>query len=186
MFAEWLTNGITRSISPRKGWLGNRRVTSIIKSSSRSGKEMSRDHTGCGCHSWGLPLRQHLHKDAQCRPLLASAWEVEIYTGSCILIHQVTSVLSDSWAPSTVARQALCPWDSPVKSTGVGCHAFMQWIFLTRYRTHVSCGFALQADSGQLRYAKGRVSSLGGSTDPDGNSPLGHSSQSGQRVTSSP
>ena len=56
MFAEWLTDGITRSISPRKGWLGNRRVTSIIKSSSRSGKEMRRDHTGCGCHSWGLPL----------------------------------------------------------------------------------------------------------------------------------
>ena len=26
----------------------------------------------------------------------------------------------------------LCPWDSPGKSTGVGCHALLQGIFLTR------------------------------------------------------
>ena len=32
----------------------------------------------------------------------------------------------------TVARQALllCPWDSPGKKTGVGCHALLQGIFL--------------------------------------------------------
>ena len=26
----------------------------------------------------------------------------------------------------TVARQALCPWDSPGKNTGVDCHALFQ------------------------------------------------------------
>ena len=26
----------------------------------------------------------------------------------------------------------LCPWDSPDKNTGVGCHAFLQGIFLTQ------------------------------------------------------
>ena len=26
----------------------------------------------------------------------------------------------------------LCPWDSPGKTTGVGCHAFLQGIFLTQ------------------------------------------------------
>ena len=26
----------------------------------------------------------------------------------------------------------LCPWDSPGKNTGVGCHAFLQWIFSTQ------------------------------------------------------
>ena len=25
----------------------------------------------------------------------------------------------------------LCPWDSPGKNTGVGCHAPLQWIFPT-------------------------------------------------------
>ena len=28
--------------------------------------------------------------------------------------------------------QLLCPWDSPGKDTGVGCHAFLQGIFLTQ------------------------------------------------------
>ena len=28
--------------------------------------------------------------------------------------------------PQTAAHQALCPWDSPVKNTGVGCHFLLQ------------------------------------------------------------
>ena len=32
----------------------------------------------------------------------------------------------------TVARQALCPWDSPGKNTGVDCHALFQGIFPTQ------------------------------------------------------
>ena len=31
----------------------------------------------------------------------------------------------------TIAHQLLCPWDSPGKSTGMGCHALLQGIFLT-------------------------------------------------------
>ena len=35
---------------------------------------------------------------------------------------------------ATIAHQAplLCPWDSPGKNTGVGCHAVFQGIFLTQ------------------------------------------------------
>ena len=33
----------------------------------------------------------------------------------------------------------LCPWDSPGKNTGVGCHAFLQGIFQTMDQTRVSC-----------------------------------------------
>ena len=32
----------------------------------------------------------------------------------------------------TVGCQLLCPWDSPGKSTGVGCHALLQEIFPTQ------------------------------------------------------
>ena len=32
----------------------------------------------------------------------------------------------------TIARQALCPYDSPGKNTGVGCHALHQGIFPTQ------------------------------------------------------
>ena len=34
--------------------------------------------------------------------------------------------------PWTVAARLLCPWDSPGKSTGVGCHALLQGIFPTQ------------------------------------------------------
>jgi len=32
----------------------------------------------------------------------------------------------------TVPTRLLCPWDSPGKNTGVGCHALLQWIFPTQ------------------------------------------------------
>ena len=33
----------------------------------------------------------------------------------------------------------LCPWDSPGKNTGVGCHVLLQEISQPRDQTHVSC-----------------------------------------------
>ena len=34
--------------------------------------------------------------------------------------------------PWTLAHQVLCPWDSPGKNTGVGCHSPLQGIFPTQ------------------------------------------------------
>ena len=34
--------------------------------------------------------------------------------------------------PWTAARQLLCPWDSPGKNTGMGCHALLQGIIPTQ------------------------------------------------------
>ena len=46
---------------------------------------------------------------------------------------QVASVMSDSlWPHGRLPARPLCPWDSPGKNTGVGCHAFLQGIFLTQ------------------------------------------------------
>ena len=39
------------------------------------------------------------------------------------------SVVSDSLGPHGLACQALCPWNSPGKSTGVGSHCLLQGIF---------------------------------------------------------
>ena len=47
----------------------------------------------------------------------------------CVLSR---SVVSGSVTPWTVASRLLCPWDSPGKNTGVGCHALLQGIFLTQ------------------------------------------------------
>ena len=42
----------------------------------------------------------------------------------------------------------LCPWGSPGKNTGVGCHAFLQRIFLTqKSNLHLLCLLYWQAGS---------------------------------------
>ena len=45
---------------------------------------------------------------------------------SCFSHVQLFAIL---W---TIAARLLCPWDSPDKNTGVGCHAILQGIFLTQ------------------------------------------------------
>ena len=43
------------------------------------------------------------------------------------------SVMSDSLRPHGLwPTRLLCPWDSPGKNTGVGCHSLLQGIFLTQ------------------------------------------------------
>ena len=52
-----------------------------------------------------------------------------LYMRAC----QVASVVSDSLQPYGLQpTRLLCPWDSPGKHTGVGCHALLQGIFPTR------------------------------------------------------
>ena len=51
----------------------------------------------------------------------------------CVHMCQVTSVVSDSLQVYGLQpTRLLCPWDSPGKNTGVGCHALLQGIFLTQ------------------------------------------------------
>ena len=46
---------------------------------------------------------------------------------------QVASVVSASLQPHGLQPfRLLCPWDSPGKNTGMGCHALLQGIFLTQ------------------------------------------------------
>ena len=43
------------------------------------------------------------------------------------------SVMSDSLRPHGIwPARLLCPWNSPGKNTGVGCHSFIQGIFPTQ------------------------------------------------------
>ena len=49
---------------------------------------------------------------------------------TCVLSR---SVMSNSfWPHGLQPRGLLCPWDSPGKNTGVGCHALLQGIFPTQ------------------------------------------------------
>ena len=52
----------------------------------------------------------------------------------------VCSVCSNSLRPHRLQpTRLLCPWDFPGKNIGVGCHFYLQRIFLSRDGTHFSC-----------------------------------------------
>ena len=44
------------------------------------------------------------------------------------LVTKSCPTLETAWTPARL----LCPWDSPGKNTAVGCHFFLQEIFLTQ------------------------------------------------------
>ena len=46
-----------------------------------------------------------------------------------MLVTQWCPILCDPW---TVTHRFLCPWKSPGKNTGMGCHFILQKIFLTQ------------------------------------------------------
>ena len=53
--------------------------------------------------------------------------------GARCCVCEVSSVMSDSlWPDGLWPSRLLCPWASPGKNTGVGCHALLKGIFLTQ------------------------------------------------------
>ena len=61
------------------------------------------------------------------------------HRGSPLLVHSYAcvymsySVMSDTLRPHGLqSARLLCPWNSPGKNTGVGCHSLLRWIFLTQ------------------------------------------------------
>ena len=63
-----------------------------------------------------------------------------LHPATFVLLCRPQSLVSDSLRPHGLQPARLpCPWDSPGKNTGVGCHLLLQEIFLPRDRTHSSC-----------------------------------------------
>ena len=55
------------------------------------------------------------------------------YNTSVCLVCASHSAVPDSLQPHGLApTRLLCPWDSPGKNTGVGCHSLLQQICLTQ------------------------------------------------------
>ena len=59
----------------------------------------------------------------------------------CVHVCSVASVVSSSlWPCELQPTRLLCPWDSPGKNTGVGCHDLLWGIFLTQgSNPHLLC-----------------------------------------------
>ena len=55
------------------------------------------------------------------------------WLSQCVHPHEVASVVFSSLRPYGLCpARLLCPWDSPGKNNGEGCHALLQGIFLTQ------------------------------------------------------
>ena len=88
---------------------------------------------GCG------KKRALLHCWWECRliqPLGRTVWsllKILRIKLPCTVLCCVTSGMSGSLQPHGLqTARLLCPWDSPGKNTGVGCHALLQGIFLSQ------------------------------------------------------
>ena len=63
------------------------------------------------------------------------------YKFHVLCVCSVVSVMPDSlWPHGLQPTRLLCPWDSPGKNTGAGCHVLLQGIFMTRgSNQHLLC-----------------------------------------------
>ena len=73
------------------------------------------------------------------------------FYGPGVLCACVLSLFACIWLSATLwalPTRLLCPWDSPGKNTGVGCHSLLQGIFPTQgSNTHLLCLLHWQAGS---------------------------------------
>ena len=69
---------------------------------------------------------------------------------------QVASFVSDSLRPCGLwPTRLLCPWDSPDKNTGAGCHALLQGNFPTQGLTlHLQRHLHYRQDSSPLSHRR--------------------------------
>ena len=60
------------------------------------------------------------------------------YVCVCVCVRARTRILSHSFVSDSLQpheqqpTRLLCPWDSPGKNTGVGCHFLLQGVFRTQ------------------------------------------------------
>ena len=71
------------------------------------------------------------------KPVPVSLHGFDIYIHACVLSHFSHECLLQRYG--LLPTRLLCPWDSPGKNTGVGCHVLLQGIFQPRDHTLISC-----------------------------------------------
>ena len=66
-------------------------------------------------------------------------WVAISFSNACMHVHQVTSAMSNSVPPyRRQPPRLLCPWDSPGKNTGVGCHFLLHFLSIVNLQCCVS------------------------------------------------
>ena len=101
-------------------------------------------NTGVGCHSFLqeiIPTQGPNLRILHCRQILYHLCHATAHNKIQIQSESVSrSVMSNSLLPHGLYPLGfLCPWDSPGKDTGMGCHSLLQGIFLTQALNRVPC-----------------------------------------------
>ena len=111
------------------------------KSGSRQKEQaLSRIWFSCSCSIASIYSRAWYAANAQNTVAEWKAIHVEkkrrlaaLRNAMCLSCVLVASVVSNSFPPCELQpARLLCPWDSPGKNTGVGCHSLLQGIFPTQ------------------------------------------------------
>jgi len=55
-----------------------------------------------------------------------------VWVCGCVCVLSCSVVSASSWPHGLEPTRLLCPWNSPGKNTGEGCHSLPQGIFLTQ------------------------------------------------------
>ena len=92
---------------------------------------MNKCHSNPGVRqgrTWNEPGFQVHSFLGQGKDRTGSQTQVQLSNPHCAVLS--SSVMSDClWPHGLQPARLLCPWDSPGKNTGVGCHALLQGIF---------------------------------------------------------
>ena len=81
----------------------------------------------------GAVCLQASYLTSLCHSILGKMEMITSPTSGILCVRVSRSVVSDSLRPHGLwPTRLLCPWDSPRRNTGVGCHSLLQGIFLTQ------------------------------------------------------
>ena len=134
---NWVTNTSLHLISP-KGLISKIHKELLQLNSYKINKEVKNTHSNLKANNsfkkWETSFFKEDIQVAKKHRKRCSSHE------SCMHACSVASVVSNSLRPHGLhPARLLCPWDSPGKDTGVGCHALLQGSSQPRDRTCVSC-----------------------------------------------
>ena len=97
-----------------------------------------------GCSPWGGRVRHHWATNTYL--LIDSIYKwMSMYLSHCLKVEGLVAKLCLTllWPMDSFVTRTLCPWDSPGKNTGAGCHFFLQGIIPTQGSTHARWSHAL-------------------------------------------
>ena len=97
------------------------------------GAKGTNGNLGEGSRAQNQPPALSLHHTSECVPTIRLNIQIGKLRSKCACILNHLSLVSNSLQPyGLYPTRLLCPWDSPGKNTGTGCHFLLQGIFPTQ------------------------------------------------------